>query len=126
MKKFTIFTLLFFSLITIGCNGSYHNINGSGNTISKTFDVSEFTNIDASHAFKIDVVVGSIQSVRIETDNNLMEYIEVYVKNNTLYLDHKNSVNLDGEVKAIISVESLKGIDLSGACKIDIKNYIMY
>ncbi len=120
MKKSIIFFLLTFSIITIGCNSSFHTVEGNGNSTTKSFNVSEFTKIDASSAFEIDVQVGESQSVKIETDENLMKYVEVSVKNNTLFLELENSTNLDGDMKAVISVESLKSIDLSGACKINV------
>ena len=120
MKKSIIFFLLTFSIITIGCNSSFHTVEGNGDTTTKLYDVSEFSNIDASHAFEIDVVVGESQSVKIKTDENLMKYVEVTVKNNTLFLELENNTNLNGDMKAVISVESLKSIDLSGACKINV------
>ena len=123
MKKSIVLFLLIFSVVTIGCNGAFHSsIEGSGDEISKSFNVSEFSQIDASHAFEIQVVVGEQQSVKIKTDDNLMKYIEVSVKGNTLYLDVENNINLDGDVKAIISVRNLNALNLSGACKIDIEN----
>jgi len=51
-----------------------------------------------------------------------MKYVEVTVKNNTLFLELENNTNLNGDMKAVISVESLKSIDLSGACKINVEN----
>jgi len=123
MKRSIVFFLLAFSLIAIACNGTFYStVEGNGNTTTKSFDVSEFTSIDASSAFEIDVAVGETQSVEIKTDENLIKYVKVFVKDNTLYLETKNNVNLDEDVKAIISVNSLNGIDLSGACKIKVEN----
>ena len=123
MKRSIVFFLLVFSLIAIACNGSFYStVEGNGNITTKSFDVSEFTSIDASSAFEIDVAVGESQSVEIKTDENLIKYVKVFVKNNTLYLETKNNVNIDGNLKAIISVNSLNGVDLSGACKINVEN----
>lgn len=123
MKKSIIFFLLTLSIITVGCNGAFHStVEGNGNTTTKSFNVSEFANIDASSAFDIDVIVGESQSVKIETDENLMKYVEVFVKNNTLYLKLENNTNINGDMEVSISVETLKNVDLSGACKINIEN----
>ena len=123
MKKRIIFLLLTFSVFTIGCNGAYHSsVEGDGNEQTKSYSVSEFTTIDASSAFEIDVVVGQSQSVEIKTDENLLEYVKVFVKNKTLFLELENNVNVNGNMKAIISAESIHGVDLSGACKINIEN----
>ncbi len=122
MKKSIIFLLAIFVVIAIGCSCSVNSIAGNGNTTTKTYDVSEFSKIDASHAFEIDVVVGTTQYVKTRTDENLLKFVEVFVKNNTLYLDIKDNVNLNGNVKVLISTKSLNEVDLSGACKINIEN----
>ncbi len=125
MKKRSIVLLLSFILVMIftSCNGAFFPaIEGNGNRVTKSYDVSEFSSIDASHAFIIEVVVGETQSVKVETDDNLLEHVKIFVRQNTLHLDTKNNTNLEGDIKVIISAESLSGVDLSGACKIDIEN----
>jgi len=122
MKKTLLLAIFIFTITIIGCGCSLNSIKGNGNETTKSFNVSDFSHIDASHAFVIQVVVGEKQSVEIETDENLMEYVKVSVTNNTLFLEIENFVKFDGRVKAIISTESLNGIDLSGACKIDVRN----
>lgn len=125
MKKRSAVLLLSFILIMIftSCNGAFSpTIEGNGNIATKSYDVAEFSNIDASNAFIIEAVVGKAQSVKVETDNNLLDYINVFVRQNTLHLDTKNNTNLEGDIRVIISAEFLSGIDLSGACKINIEN----
>ena len=125
MKRSIILFLLLISILTIGCNGAFNcSVEGNGNETTKTFMVSDFSNIDASSAFEIDVKVGESQSVKIRTDENLLEYVKVFVKDNTLHLELENSVSINGNMKAIISVETLNSLDLSGACKINVEiNY---
>ena len=123
MKKIIVLLVAIFSVTIIGCSCSFHStVEGNGNLTTKSYDVSEFTKIDASHSFEIEVVVGKSQSVKIETDENLLKYVKVLVENNTLYLDLTNNVNLDGDVKAVIFVKSLNNVDLSGACKINVED----
>ena len=126
MKKITLLLAFVFTIFTIGCSCSYNSIEGNGHEVTKVVDVSSFSKIDASHAFDIKVVVGENQKVSISTDENLLEYIEVFVKNNTLYVQTKDNTNFDGDVEVYISVENLTKIDLSGACKIDIKDIDSY
>jgi nicotinate-nucleotide pyrophosphorylase len=51
-----------------------------------------------------------------------MKYVEVFVKDNTLFLQLENNVNIHGDMVVTISVETLNNIDLSGACKINVDN----
>ena len=123
MKKSIILLLLTFSIATIGCNGAFNpSVEGNGDEKTKSYTVDDFAAIDASSAFEIDVIVGQSQSVEIKMDENILEYVKVFVKNNTLFLELENNVNINGNMKAIISVESLHGVDLSGACKINVEN----
>jgi len=122
MKKTILLITMLLTLPMIGCNGAFHSsAEGDGNLIEKNFSVDEFSLVDASHAYNIKITVGDETSVKIETDENLMKYVKVYVKNNTLYLDIENNVNINGTMRAIISTPSLNGVDLSGACKIDVE-----
>ena len=121
MNKVLLFISLLLTLILIGCSGAfYSSVKGNGNSIEKVFSVSEFSEVDVSHAFTVKISVGDETSVKIETDENLMKYVEVYVTNNTLYLDVKNNMNVNGDMRAIISTPNLTGVDLSGASKIEV------
>ncbi len=102
MKKLALLLMLTFTVVTIGCSCSYNAIKGNGNEVTKEINVSDFSKIDASHAFDIEVVVGRNRDVKIETDENLMKYIEVFVENNTLYLQVESNINFKGDVKAYI------------------------
>lgn len=122
MKKTLLFISLLLTLSLVGCNGAFYSSGeGNGNLIDKKFSVDEFSKIDASHAFKIQISVEDETSVKIRTDENLMKYVEVYVENHTLYLGIKGIHNINGSMKATISTPTLNGIDLSGACKIEVE-----
>lgn len=121
MKRTLLFILLLSTLLLISCNGVYHSsVVGNGDTIKKEISAAEFSTVDASHAFDIRIVVGNKTSVSVETDENIIEYVKVYVKNNTLYLGIENNININGTIKATISTPELDKVDLSGACKINV------
>jgi len=119
MKKLSLVFLMLFAISTIGCSYANNSIKGNGNEVSKNFEVSNFSAVDASHAYEIELSVGNETSVKIETDENLMKYVEVSVKNNTLYIGTENNINIRGKMKAYITTPNLNGISLSGACKIN-------
>lgn len=121
MKKPLLIILMFSTLSLLGCSCTSHSqVNGNGDTVEKSFSVSDFSILDASHAFDITVSVGKETSVRIETDENIMDYVKVSVENNTLYLSTKNNTELHGKIRALITTPDLNGVNLSGACKIDV------
>jgi CxxC motif-containing protein len=121
MKKLLSLLLILISFSVIGSScTTYSKIEGNGNSRNKNYDFEKFDAIDASSAFVIDVEVGEEQSVSIKTDDNLLKYVNVFVENNTLYLEIKNNVCISGKIYADISLEKLNNIDLSGACKINV------
>jgi uncharacterized protein YjbI with pentapeptide repeats len=122
MKKITSLLIIVLAITSVGCGCSFNSIRGTGNEVTKAVEVSEFSKIDASHAFEIDVIVGDKNSVTVETDDNLLKYVKIYTKNDVLYLGTENNVSLNGNIKVVVYTKALTSVDLSGACKIDVKN----
>lgn len=95
------------------------------NTISaqviKPYKVSDFTGIDASTVYKIEVDKTTNESLTIETTFELMKYIEVKVNKGVLYLSlNTNSMPRSlkrntPEIKAKIGIKNLEKVILSGA-----------
>ena len=52
--------------------------------------MSSFNSVEASGSLKVHIRQDSASLVRIETDDNLMEYIEIYVTGSTLVIKEKN------------------------------------
>lgn len=117
MKKLLlVFVLIQFTAI-FGC--VMNRIN-PGDQVTKTYDISEFTKLDASHAFEVDIKVGEKASLKITAGENIHPIINATVKGNTLILEMKKSVNNSGEIKAEITVKHLTDISASGACKVKV------
>ncbi|HZH67302.1 MAG TPA: head GIN domain-containing protein [Flavisolibacter sp.] len=109
--------IIFFSSCTI-MGGK--KVRGNGNIISQTRQVSNFTGIDVSGAVKVRLKQEATASVRVDTDENLMEYVEVKVDGNTLVIQPRKGYNLDPSKELIVYVSAPRfdEIDLSGASNI--------
>jgi len=111
-----IFTLLpFNSFNLIGTKGS-------GNVIKEIREVSLFHGIDAGGAFKITVKKGDVQSLEIESDDNLMPLIKSKVKDGILELYTKGSISNSSKFNVYIVTSHLDDIDISGACTMESKD----
>jgi hypothetical protein len=99
-------------------------ISGNGNIQSQNRTAGNFTNIDVSGAIEIYVKQDSASSVRIETDENLLGYIEVFVRGNDLVIKPKKGINPHPSqaVKVYVSNPAFNGFEASGACKIISEN----
>lgn len=93
-------------------------IHGDGNVISQTRSVSGFTSIDASGSGNIYLTQDSVFSVRVETDNNLQQYLEVYKDGNVLRIKQKDHTNLDPtkDIKIYVSAPAFERLSASGSC----------
>lgn len=93
-------------------------IRGNGNVEKQTRNVSSFDALDISSSFEIYLTQGNSESLVIEVDENVIDYIITEVVGGTLkiYVDrHKNLRNVK-TMKAYISFKMLDKIELSGAC----------
>jgi hypothetical protein len=90
----------------------------------KPYNVQGFSGIDASAVFSVEVVKSGAEYLKIETDFEMMKYIEVKVKNNVLYLGLNTDImprvlkRNTPQIKAKIGMKTLEKINMSGASKI--------
>ncbi|MCL2597207.1 MAG: DUF2807 domain-containing protein [Paludibacter sp.] len=91
---------------------------------AETRQVSGFTGIKASSMFDITVTKGDVESLVIEAEENVMQYVRSEVRKGVLhlYLDNKNNLNNIKLLKASIVMKNLENVTLSGACKLTAKD----
>ena len=101
-------------------------VSGNGKVTTQARPVSAFSSIDASGSVKVHVKQDSSSSVKIETDENLMEYVEVYVKGSTLVVKTKDGFNLNPSKDLIVYTAApvFKTVDVSGSGDIISDNII--
>lgn len=122
MKYFSF--LLLIAVLASSCNLIGNRIRGNGKITSKTYTLKDFTGVDIGGAKQIFLKQDSAFSVKIETDENLFDYLNVMVDNGLLRVNSKNSSWLDpsGEIKVFITMPTAKKIEVSGASSISTEN----
>lgn len=106
-----------------GCSnvhfGHWPNVSGSGSITRETRTVSGFTQIEVSGAGEVILTQGSDEGLVIETDNNLMPYIETTVENGRLKI-YPKQVNLRPTkiLRYEISLKQINSVSLSGSHKV--------
>jgi hypothetical protein len=120
MNKFAWIALAF--TVTLGSCRHFlgKRIHGNGNIKTEDRNVSNFKNVDVSGAAKVFVSQGDQYSVKIEGDENLLQYMEVIQDGNTVRIREKPGFNLlpTGDLKVYVSAPVYNKIDASGACDI--------
>ena len=121
MKFIRIPLILSVFIFLSGC--SYNMLIGSGVVTTDTRDSSGFSAITLEDCGELDITQGSVDSLTIQAENNLMPFIKSEVKNSRLTLGLRpnyqvNSIQNTVPVKYFVSVKNLKEIVLSGSGKI--------
>jgi hypothetical protein len=120
MRKLACLVLL--TVFVAGCHGKFiSQIKGSGKREIQKRDVPAFTSISTEGAFTIEVMCQKNQSLEVEGDDNVLEYVTTEVGSNILRLKNTRNYSTSEPVKFKISVPNLEGLSVNGAGHVDIK-----
>jgi len=95
-------------------------VHGNGNIKTEDRQVSEFKNVEVGGAAKVLVSQGDHSSLKIETDENLLQYIEVNQTGDKVEIHERHGYNLKPtrDIRVYVTSPSYHSIDASGACDI--------
>ena len=101
-------------------------VHGNGNIKTEERTVSSFKNLEVSSSFNVYLTQGDLKPVKIEGDENLMQYIEVLQEGDRLIIRNRTGYNLEGsgDLSLHISAPVFNSISLSGAGNIKSENKI--
>jgi len=96
-------------------------VRGNGNITTQSRSAGPFNSIDVSGS--IDVYVSqdsSSQSIRVETDDNLQQYVETFRDGDVLRIRSEEGYNLrpSRQIKVYVSSTMFRRFEASGACNI--------
>ena len=125
MKK--IYFLALIALLGLfSCRFMGKRIHGNSNIRSVDRTVSSFKEVEANGNIKLIVTQGDLKPVRIETDENLISYIEVLQEGDRITIQPRNGVNLipSGDLNVYVTSPTFKSIEVSGSSDIVGQNKI--
>ena len=96
--------------------------NENRNVITQDRSVATFDGIKVSGVFNVFFTQGEHQSVKIETDENLMDKITTEVNNGILELGTRGSINNPGKLIVYIFAKDLKSLSMGGASSFQTTN----
>ncbi|MEO8255367.1 MAG: DUF2807 domain-containing protein [Flavobacterium sp.] len=91
MKKISIFLLAFLST-TLLLAQKKEKISGSKNLITKEQKIGDFSTIEVEDNIEISLERGEFPEIKIDADDNLIDVIDIEVRDNTLYLSTSKRV----------------------------------
>lgn len=107
-------------LITVVSCVDAISVDGNGKVTKQGRKISSFSELEVSGTGNVILSQGDKDTVIIETDENLQEYILTEVKNSELKIYQKKGVNNAKALNIYVTFKSIKDIDLSGA--VDLKS----
>jgi hypothetical protein len=116
-----IFTFTLIALLLSACG--VRTIRGSGNVVTEERDVSGFDSVTLSGYGQVIITQGDAEALAIETDDNLMQYIETKVSGRTLeirFTEERTIVDPSESIIFRLSVIDLTALDSSGAGSFEI------
>lgn len=111
--------LLIGVLIFTGCSPA-GIITGTGPVVTRNFDYSDFTGVEISGAFEVEIAPSSSFSVSVTANENLFEYIDVSRTGSILSIGLKRApLNIvDSTLEARVTLPELSRLEISGASSV--------
>ncbi|MCK4608102.1 MAG: DUF2807 domain-containing protein [Gammaproteobacteria bacterium] len=101
-----------------------HGVIGDGKIISKTYIPSSFSTINIGGNSNVIIKSGPKPKVLIATDSNLIPHFQVYVNDNTLYIQEERKIlaRPSQPVKLVITTPELQKLNIGGMAQIHATN----
>lgn len=121
MQRFSFFLFSalagLFLLFSSSCNKLYKRnlLRGKGNTQTEILQINGAKHLSVYNGIEVEIIQGDQESIKIQAPENILPFVEVLQEGEMLqlYLNPENRY-IDADVKAIVTVQTLSGIHLSG------------
>lgn len=102
-------------------------VQGSGNIESQTREVQDFLAVSINYPAEVVIQQGNVESVKLETDDNLLPQISTTVDDGVLIIENKENrwsqrVKPTERVKITITVKDLREIEFSSAGNVTVES----
>ena len=88
---------------------------GSGSLQTQEVNITDFTTIDASYGFKVNIIQSNSYKVTITTDSNILDLVQTSKSDNTLHISLKPGYSIQTFLlKAEISMPNIQALHFSG------------
>lgn len=96
-------------------------VEGSGTSQTQHRETANFTSVDVSGAYDVEITCGQKNDIQIIGDDNIVPLISTTVKENTLYISHDGSIHPKTKLRVVITVGDINQVSSSGASNIAVR-----
>lgn len=118
MKKI----LLSFITVALAFTGCAYAIFPSGMIVAQTRGVEGFEGISVANGIQVTIHTGTVtESVEVEADDNVMEYVETFVSKGTLFIKLRDGVIIKprASIRVTVTALSVGTVAASGGSRIE-------
>lgn len=117
MRVLSITTIVFLLLLSACRITNKKNINGNGTMASEQRNFSNFSGVEVSGPYDVFLTQGEDYKVRIEGDENLLEYVEVEQHGDILEVSSKDGFNLRprNDIKVYVTAPRMEKLEIAGS-----------
>ena len=101
---------------------NFGKVSGSGNVVTQTRDVRDFSSIDVSGVFKVEATAQKDFSVEVQADDNLMQFITTEVRDGVLHIEAEKRLKSNGPIIVRVSAPEFERVEASGVSNVSFKN----
>ncbi|RLD64287.1 MAG: hypothetical protein DRJ01_01325 [Bacteroidetes bacterium] len=122
-NKYQILFFLFISLF-FNYNLKSQIIRGNNNVVTKERDVSDFSGVSISGIFDVFISQGDKEELKIETDDNIQQYIITEVRKGILNIQLTGNVKRLKTLNVYVTVKKLNSLIILGGNHVTISSVI--
>jgi len=116
MKKVTFLLCLMVIALSVSAYGqSRPKVNGSGHVVTQEREAAYFNSVKVSTAIDLILTQGNNESISVEADDNLHEYIITEIKNNTLHIYTEANIRDAREMNVYVTMKNIEEISATSA-----------
>lgn len=129
MKNLTVIVALvgLFALFAFQIPVDDQDVRGNGNVITTTRFVDPFSMIEINGVFNIYLLQGDEELVKVETDENIQDYVKVRVVDGKLKVDTDDDINFKKLTKnnVYITLKDVEKVEINSVGKTECKNTLV-
>jgi hypothetical protein len=117
MKRLRFFTTLLSILLIVACTHgqSRKTVNGNNNVVTRERPAGSFNGLRVSAGIDVYLKQGDKESITVETDENLQEYIITEIQGGVLHVYTEANIRDSKEKKVYVTMKDITSIKASSA-----------
>ncbi|MGQ1908329.1 head GIN domain-containing protein [Marinifilum sp. RC60d5] len=123
-KKLSLSFITLSLLFSLSAKAQFWGERGNGNVQKQKREINSFSKISSSSGIDVYIVQGDSESVTVEADENLLEYIVTDVKGDELIIKTKESIRRAKKMDVYVTLVNVNEINVSSGSDLESRSLI--